>query len=94
MASPDECVHPEALYASDLRELVDEDALKGADRAVQHAANGAFSDVSAWPVESLQLLGEKERCQLRGLPHGRFAWTCRSLPGVGRCYGAIHETSD
>lgn len=94
VASPEECAHLEACFGTDLRELVDVDALKGANSAVKGAADAALCDVSAWPVESLQLLGEKERCQLRGLPHGRFSWACRLLPGVRRCYEAIHATSD
>lgn len=90
--SPEECKQHEGLFAADLSELLDQREANKASKEVQQAASSAISDVHNWPLASLQLLGELERCQLRGLPHGRFAWACRRHPNVRRCYEVIHGT--
>lgn len=45
-------------------------------------------------MASMHGLGQQDRCQLRGLPHGAFAWESRLHPRVRRVYEAIHGTSD
>lgn len=94
VAAPDECARLEGLFAADLADLVDTDAARRAGGNVAHAADKALEDVRAWPLESLSLLGKIDRCQLRGLPHGRFAWGCRLLTNLRRCYEVIHDTPD
>eukprot|EP00928_Gymnodinium_smaydae_P012947 TRINITY_DN14725_c0_g1_i1.p1 TRINITY_DN14725_c0_g1~~TRINITY_DN14725_c0_g1_i1.p1 ORF type:complete len:309 (-),score=53.00 TRINITY_DN14725_c0_g1_i1:93-974(-) len=47
-----------------------------------------------WPLASLEELGQGERCSQRGLPHGRFAWACRRLSAVRKCYEILHGTDD
>merc|ERR1719476_310984 len=44
-------------------------------------------------MASMESLGRMERCQLRGLPHGRFAWATRLHPRVRHVYEVIHGTS-
>merc|ERR1711963_886365 len=75
---------------------MDAAAVQEAGGAVQQAAAKVATDVSCWPEASMELLGEKDldRCQLRGLPHGRFAWGSRLLPNVRHCYEVIHGTKD
>lgn len=49
-------------------------------------------DARSWPATASHLLGQKQRCQLRGLPHGRFAWAARLHDGVRTVYETIHGT--
>lgn len=94
VATLDDCAHLEGLFAADLAELIDEAGLQKAHASVRSKAEKVKSDVGQWPESSMALLGELNRCQLRGLPHGRFAWGCRLLTNVRRCYEVIHETAD
>eukprot|EP00931_Biecheleriopsis_adriatica_P122515 TRINITY_DN97510_c0_g1_i1.p1 TRINITY_DN97510_c0_g1~~TRINITY_DN97510_c0_g1_i1.p1 ORF type:complete len:412 (-),score=72.55 TRINITY_DN97510_c0_g1_i1:37-1272(-) len=95
VASPEECARLERLFAEDLTDLIDSAAAKQAGGAVERAAGKvAAQEVCAFPLASGPLLGEKERCQLRGLPQGRFAWSARLLPNVRACYELIHGTHE
>lgn len=94
VVDPVECQHLEGLFVRDLLDLVDLPATQNAGRAVQHAVEQVAQGAGAWPLTSLELLGEKDRCQLRGLPHGRFAWACRLHSSVRRCYEIIHGTEE
>lgn len=90
VATLEECNFLEHLFAEDLKDVVDVDALRTSGSAVAKVVD----DVHAWPLASLEFLGGLERCQIRGLPHGRFAWECRLLPNIRRCFEIIHETDD
>lgn len=45
--------------------------------------------LEAWDANAVALLGEKGRLHDRGLPGGKFAWGCRLLPGVHRCFQSL-----
>lgn len=94
VACPEECKRLENLFSQDLAEVIDRSASQKAGAVVNGAAEKAAQDPKAWPKASMKLLGKLDRCQLRGLPHGRFAWESRLLPNVKRCYEVIHETQD
>lgn len=94
VASPEECARLQGLFAEDLADVVDAPAAERAGGAARRAAAAALEDPQQWPEQSMSLLGEMGRCQLRGLPHGRFAWACRLHAGVRRCYEALHGTQD
>jgi len=83
----------EGLFAADLCELLDMSAAKQAGQEVEEAAKRATANIRNWPMSSVSLLGQMERCQLRGLPHGRFAWAARLHPNVRRTYEVIHDTN-
>jgi hypothetical protein len=94
VANEDQCKRLEALFAEDLADLIDDAAVSRAGSAVQHVAKNIAEDAKAWPEASMKLLGNIGRCQLRGLPHGRFAWQCRLLDNVRRCYEIVHGRQD
>lgn len=94
VASDEECSNLERLFARDLIDMVDIAAAKQAGGNVQKTVEKLAEDVRAWPLASMDTLGRLDRCQLRGLPHGRFAWQCRLHQNVRRCYEVIHGTSD
>lgn len=94
VASPEECARLEACFAKDLEDLIDAAAVQQAGPRVARVAEKVAEDVRALPLASGPLLGDKERCQLRGMPHGRFAWASRMLPNVRHCYEVIHGTAD
>merc|ERR1719382_371125 len=75
-------------------DLIDFPATLQAGGTVQKAAESITTDVRAWPLGSMEILGQLDRCQLRGLPHGRFAWQCRLHQNVRRCYEVLHGTAD
>lgn len=91
--SEEECQEYEKLFTEDLSELVDMDEVQSSSAEVQAAAAAALKDVHQWPTASVPLLGMKERCQHRGLPHGRFAWAGRLNRNVRHCYEIIHGTT-
>jgi len=82
------------MFAADLQELIDSKALKEANAAVAAAAARAARDPRAFPAASMKGLGNINRCQLRGLPHGRFAWASRLNPRVRRVYEVLHGTTE
>lgn len=45
--------------------------------------------LEAWDEKATMLIGEKGRLHDRGLAHGNFAWACRLLPGVRRCFQSL-----
>lgn len=92
IASPAECAELERCFSADLCELVDAGA--AAEAGLTAASERVTADVRQWPLASLESLGKMERCQLRGLPHGRFAWACRMHPRVRRVYEIIHGTAE
>lgn len=94
VASPEECARLETLFAEDLVDLIDSGAAQKASGAVANVAGKIEKNVRAFPLASGPLLGDKERCQLRGLPHGRFAWGARLLSNVRHCYEVMHGTKD
>lgn len=94
VATPEECARLERLFAEDLMDLIDAPAAEKAGGAVARVKGKILEDVRAFPLASGPLLGEKERCQLRGMPHGRFAWAARLLSNVRSCYEVIHGTTD
>lgn len=94
VASPEECARLETLFAEDLVDLIDSGAAQKASGAVANVAGKIEEHVRAFPLASGPLLGDKERCQLRGLPHGRFAWGARLLSNVRHCYEVMHGTKD
>lgn len=94
VASPGECNALETSFAQDLAELVDASAANAAGTDIAAASQAALEDVKKWPLASLQLLGPMERCQGRGLAHGRFAWGARLLPRVRAVYKALHGTEE
>ena len=53
-----------------------------------------LSSLEQWTPEACALLGQNGRCSERGLPHGLFAWGCRGLINVKRCFEALHGTED
>ena len=89
----DECVAMEKLMNEDLMELVDEEEVAKSTKSVQEAWEKAKQQgVGEWPAGSLEVLGDKNRFQLRGLPHGRFAWACRLHPNVRKVYEILHHS--
>lgn len=97
VVSAEECQLLEALFCQDLRNVLDDAALQAAGAEVQTAAMAALEDPRCWPEASMDALGDKgssHRCQLRGLPHGRFAWEARLQPRVRRAYEILHGTSE
>jgi len=94
VASPEECARLEKLFAEDLVDLIDTAAVQKAGGKVASVARKVAEDVRAFPLASGPLLGEKERCQLHGMPHGRFAWAARLLSNVRSCYEVIYGTTD
>ena len=46
-----------------------------------------------WSREALAAVAAGDRCAMRGLSHGTFAWGCRLLAGVRRCYETLHAAS-
>lgn len=93
VANVEECQQLEAMFCQDLQEIVDGDALKKADADVERAAAAVVKDPRLWPQASMQGLGNMNRCQLRGLPHGRFAWAARLNPRLRRVYEVLHGTT-
>eukprot|EP00411_Alexandrium_monilatum_P102678 CAMPEP_0175784934 /NCGR_PEP_ID=MMETSP0097-20121207/79070_1 /TAXON_ID=311494 /ORGANISM="Alexandrium monilatum, Strain CCMP3105" /LENGTH=324 /DNA_ID=CAMNT_0017095833 /DNA_START=96 /DNA_END=1067 /DNA_ORIENTATION=+ len=92
VASEEDCTRLAGLFAQDLGDLIDKEAVqKLGSSAMQKVAAAVAENPRAWPLGSLPLLGNLQRCQLRGLPHGRFAWGCRLLPNVRRCYEAAEN---
>jgi ribA/ribD-fused uncharacterized protein len=94
VATHEDCAQLQQLFAEDLGALIDASALQKAAPAVRRAFEKMGTDVSQWPEECMSLLGDLNRCQLRGLPHGRFAWGGRLHSNVRRCYEVIHNTRD
>jgi len=94
VASADDISRLERLFAEDLGELVDANATQAAGEVFVAAAAAASADARQWPLPSVKLLGPMERCQSRGLPHGRFAWEARLLPRVREVYAALHGTDE
>jgi len=89
---PEECSEMEQHFSADLNELLDAEAAEAAGLAA--AGERAVADVRGWPLASLEALGIMERCQLRGLPHGNFAWAGRLHPRVRQVYEIIHGTQE
>uniref|UniRef100_A0A7S1RF61 Phytanoyl-CoA dioxygenase n=1 Tax=Alexandrium catenella TaxID=2925 RepID=A0A7S1RF61_ALECA len=95
VAGEEDCRRLEGHFAQDLGGLIDKAAVeRSGSSAVKRDAEAALQDPRTLSLETSKLLGDMERCQLRGLPHGSFAWACRLLPSVRRCYEAIHDTAD
>lgn len=94
VADEEECRRLEASFGKDLADLIDEGAVSQAGNAVKRVAERVVTDTKLWPEASMSVLGKMNRCQLRGLPHGQFAWECRLLPNVRRCYEVIHNRTD
>ena len=99
VASADECAALEERHAEDVAEVIDVGAARKAGGSVWKVAREAAANPRRFPMESLQLLAGAssagtERESGRGLPHGRFAWRCRMLPGVRRCYEILHDDTD
>lgn len=90
--SKSECEEFERLFVSDLQGLIDNDAMRKADSEMTEVARRASEEVHSLPLATAECLGAINRCQLRGLPHGRFAWAGRLHPNVRRCYEVMHET--
>jgi len=78
VADTEECQQLESLFREDLREV----------------CCGSKQLPRKFPSASVSGLGEMNRCQLRGLPHGRFAWAARLHPQVRRVYEVLHGTGD
>lgn len=91
---PEECERFEGLFAADVSELIDPEALRNAHKEIQSEAKRVANNIRDLPLASQKLLGQMDRCQLRGLPHGRFAWAGRLHPGVRRAYEVIHGRAD
>jgi hypothetical protein len=49
--------------------------------------------IHSWPAASLADVGARGRFQDHGMPHGRFAWKCRTHPKVKHVYSALHATA-
>jgi len=94
VANEEDCGQLEAMFSEDLQELIDREALEKANAAVAAAADTVARDPRAWPAASMKGLGNINRCQLRGLPHGRFAWAARLNPRVRRTYEVLHGTNE
>lgn len=94
VVSGEDCTLLEGLFAQDLIDLVDIAAAQQAGGKMQQTAERLIEDVRAWPLGSMHILGQLDRCQLRGLPHGRFAWQCRLHQNVRRCYEIVHGTRE
>jgi len=94
VASAEECRELEALFTQDLAEIIDDAALEGASGHVKKAVAAALEDPRLWPKASMVGLGDLDRCQLRGLPHGRFAWRARLHPNARRVYEVLHGTDE
>uniref|UniRef100_A0A7S1ZFD9 Uncharacterized protein n=1 Tax=Trieres chinensis TaxID=1514140 RepID=A0A7S1ZFD9_TRICV len=92
--SPEGCAELEAEFSRDLGSVIDVSSARKTSRALGSLAEEAASDVGKFPLSSVERLGEKHRCQLRGLPHGRFAWSARLHPNVRRCYRALHPEAE
>lgn len=93
--SEEECVALEQLMAQDVLEIVDMDAAQqcGGGVAAEALRLGREGSVLQLPVATSVMLGDKERCQLRGHPHGRFAWAARRNERVRRVYEVLHGTA-
>lgn len=92
--SPYECEEMESYWKSDLLELVDTEALTD-HHVVAVRALESKHGIEAWPTECNQHIGHAWRgfATHRGLPHGRFAWSCRLHPQVRQAFAAIHDVS-
>lgn len=84
------CAALEQEFARDLESLIDVTEAKKSGRALGSLAEAVATDVTKFPLVSIDRLGEKHRCQLHGLPHGRFAWAGRLHPNVQRCFRVLH----
>mmetsp|Transcript_130425 Transcript_130425/g.260216 ORF Transcript_130425/g.260216 Transcript_130425/m.260216 type:complete len:454 (-) Transcript_130425:121-1482(-) len=94
LAADEICELEKSLW-QDLEELVDSHALASADLSVQTAWQRVRKDgLHNWPAASLADIGGRGRFQDHGMPHGRFAWNCRTHPRVKHVYEVLHETSN
>jgi len=94
VASEEDCQQLQAMFCEDLQEVFDGEALKVANADVASAAARVVRDPRSWPMASMEGLGKMNRCQLRGLPHGRFAWAARLNPRLRRVYEVLHGTTE
>jgi len=85
----------ETSINEDLSELIDTDAVRRGDSKLKPVVQKCVKQgVARWPSASLEAIGNRHRLQLKGLPHGRFAWRCRMYPKIRRVYEVLHETTD
>lgn len=97
-----QCQDMECYFADDLSALIDWKAVqKGTDVDTEARRVSNNKDANKWhnrvrdlPMGTQKLLGEMDRCQFRGLPHGRFAWEARRHERVRRVYEVLHNTDD
>lgn len=50
--------------------------------------------LETWTSQHAEYFAKGGRCAQRGLPHGKFAWSCRMHPGVRACYEVLYKTND
>lgn len=93
VASVNECKSLQNDLEADHSELIDMTLTQDVQvvRAVKKYSN---VEVCHMPSATLGTLGIKNCFQLRGLPHGHFAWQSRILPHVHRPYEILHGTAD
>eukprot|EP00588_Corethron_pennatum_P008680 CAMPEP_0194271482 /NCGR_PEP_ID=MMETSP0169-20130528/5246_1 /TAXON_ID=218684 /ORGANISM="Corethron pennatum, Strain L29A3" /LENGTH=307 /DNA_ID=CAMNT_0039013833 /DNA_START=156 /DNA_END=1076 /DNA_ORIENTATION=+ len=86
----------ERSIEEDFRELIDDNAARRCgDKKVRATVQRCVRQgVAAWPSASLRAIGKMDRLQGKGMSHGRFAWGCRTHPGVRRVYEVLHGTND
>lgn len=88
------CAALEKDFTRDLESLINVAEAKKRGRALGRLAEAVAADATKFPLASVDRLGEKHRCQLHGLPHGRFAWAGRLHPNVRRCFRALHPEAE
>ena len=86
-----ECEAAESNWREDLLEVVDRDAATPEHEEVIRAIEGG-DGIKAWPGACNEHIGYAWRgfSTHRGLPHGRFAWSCRLHPRVRAAFAAIY----
>lgn len=89
LTTEEERTSMENELTKDLQELLQGRKLRGSAAAA--AGLLLREGPASLSLDSARALGDKERCQLRGLPQGRFAWAARMHPHVRRVYEVLHR---
>ena len=83
----DQATEAESLLAADISSMIDHRAANRKGGALAKAACSLKKQgVQSLSTPTARALGAMDRLQLRGLPHGRFAWSLRCHAGVRRVY--------
>lgn len=95
VATSSECDDLQNLLDMDVSEIISTTHASAASSKLAEAVERCARDgLTEWPSASVKALGKKNRFQLKGLPHGRFAWEGRMHPNVQKVYQILHETED